>query len=485
MAQSFYVPPANVFQAFQAGQQGYQQGQESLANKTLADLFKTASPDYKQAAGVLFSAGKPDQAFSLLKLANEQTANAQFATALGGFGGLGGGGVVPSSPTNAPPMSPMAAPPPAPPEVPPTPANPLGRRYGEVPPSSTIMGDREGVEAGIYDPPSPQRGRIAPPVAAPVVPQASAQAAPLPMGRPALPPGFVGALGNSSLGQGQRQIGLELLKHALDADKNPDIQKYNLYRQQGGGQDFTTWYRENKRSGAVTEADAFNKEISVGAGKRWNSYIEQAGAAQNKLTDITTMREVSRRMGSQGAAAGVKEALGPYAEALGINVSGLSDIQTFSSVVQRLAPQNRVPGTGSTSDIEFKGMLRSMPSLALNPGAREAILNTLEADARLDVAKGQIAAKLSAGELTREQAERSIRTLGDPMEHFRAWRKANPDAYGNALKSGGAPPPPASPGPAPTPQQRQTTGAPTATGPNGQKLILDTRTNQWVPAGGS
>jgi hypothetical protein len=178
----------------------------------------------------------------------------------------------------------------------------------------------------------------------------------------------------------------------------------------------------------------FEEKFGEGQAKRWNGYIEESQNAERKLADIQSMREISQRIGSQGAKANLKEAVGPYAEALGIPVDGLSDIQAYSSVIQRLAPQQRAPGSGSTSDIEFKGFLKSLPTLSQHPEARDVTLNTMEAFARDDMARGDIASRLATKEINRGQAEREMRALPDPMKGFTDWRKANPEAYGQALK---------------------------------------------------
>lgn len=178
----------------------------------------------------------------------------------------------------------------------------------------------------------------------------------------------------------------------------------------------------------------FDEELGKGQAKRWNGYIESGQAAQKKMVDINAMRDISKRLGTQGAMANAKEVFGPYADALGINVDGLSDIQAYSSIVQRLAPQQRAEGSGSTSDIEFKGFLKSLPTLTQNPQAREMTLNTMEALTRDEIARGEIASQLASKEITRVEAEKQLKALPDPMQGFAEWRKANPGLYGEAIK---------------------------------------------------
>lgn len=178
----------------------------------------------------------------------------------------------------------------------------------------------------------------------------------------------------------------------------------------------------------------FNEALGAAQAKRWNGYIEEGDVAQNRLADIQTLRDASRRLGSQGSSANLKSTIGPYAESLGIKIEGLSDIQLYESITNRLAPSLRAPGSGSTSDIEFKGFMRAIGPLSNTPAAREMILDTFEAASRNDIARSEIASRLAAGEINRGQAEKEIRSLANPLEGFRKFREANPDIVGDALK---------------------------------------------------
>lgn len=190
--------------------------------------------------------------------------------------------------------------------------------------------------------------------------------------------------------------------------------------------------------------NSFSQTAGQEQAKRFSGYIAGADKAQSALSDINNLREISRRVGSQGATADFKRMIGPYAEAANVNIDGLSDIQAYNSIIQKLAPQMHVAGSGSTSDIEFRGMLQALPQLSSNPAAREAILNTMEAMQRHALTQGDIAAKVFNGEMTRQEAEKQLRALPDPMTAFREFRKANPDAFG---------PPPAANGNAPSATQ--------------------------------
>lgn len=179
----------------------------------------------------------------------------------------------------------------------------------------------------------------------------------------------------------------------------------------------------------------FAETLGAKQAERWNNYITEGDVAQGRMADIQTLRETSRRLGSQGAAGNLKAIIGPYAESLGIKMDGLPDIQLYTSIVNRLAPKMREPGSGSTSNIEFEGFVRAIGPLSNTPAAREMILDTFEAATRNDLARAEIATRLATGEISRGQAERDLRALPSPLEAYRAFKKANPDLVGEAIKA--------------------------------------------------
>lgn len=220
----------------------------------------------------------------------------------------------------------------------------------------------------------------------------------------------------------------------------------------------------------------FNETLGASQAKRWDGYIAEGDQAQTRIADIQTLRETSRRLGSQGSQANMKSLIGPYAESLGIKVDGLSDIQLYESITNRLAPQLRAPGSGSTSDIEFKGFMRAIGPLSNTPAAREMILDTFEAASRNDLARSEIATRLASGEIGRGQAEKELRSLPNPMEGYKKFREANPDLVGNAIKDGARKDALDKSGPVKvsTPQQAKSL-------PRGTRIILPDGTEGRVP----
>ena len=455
--------------------QVYKQAQKEQKLSDLGKQLASGTVDYRTAAGQVADMGDVGNTLKFLELAEQQkrqaeelTASREFNNSLSSMYG-GQTGPAASAPTTTS-FAPASA---VPPQVASAghgapaamasvdPGAPMAAPRAPVMPSAKVWGDQEAEAAGLYESVAPVRVTSANPTimtdAGPALlpstqPAGAVAQSATPSTRVDLPSvspralQLIAASGNLRLPQAQRDTARVLLNSELDGSKaTSDMKEWAFAKSQDPNTpDYTTWTRENKAAGKTTvtidqkgEAE-FEKEFGKGQAKRWNGYIEEGQNAERKLADINSMREISQRMGSQGAKANLKEAIGPYAEALGIPIDGLSDVQAYSSVIQRLAPAQRAPGSGSTSDIEFKGFLKSLPTLSQNPQARDVTLNTMEAFARDDMARGEVAARLATKEINRGQAEKEIRALPDPMKAFSEWRKENPQLYGQALKGASA-----------------------------------------------
>jgi hypothetical protein len=477
----------DLYNTYQQSKQGaVKQQQEEQQRLTLAELgqqFMSGNVDYKKAGGQLIRGGQLDQGLMLIKLGDELEADKGFTTTLRNLGQPGASPPPSPGSSGSSPVLPSG-----------TVAPPSSAPRQPIPSTDRVMGDDEGVRLGYYDAPSAQQHgpefgaaagmpRLRPasfPQAAPGAPMApvgqSQQAEPqgppvstiaertAPLGvSPSAGPAPRGAgtenpvsgqivelaiaSGSRRISPGNREIAKAMLTKALDDAKLSDDQKeyWRTYIPQEAAagrqpKSFEDYKINLKRAGAITSGETkFEQDMAGINAKRWGKYLDQAELAQTKLVDINQMREISQRIAaggnSPGAWAGLKDVLGPYAEAAGINLKDLSDIQAYTAIIQRLAPQNRAVGSGSTSDIEFKGMLKSMPALIQNPAAREVTLNTMEALARYDMAQGEIAARLASKEITQVQAEKELRALPDPMANFRQWRQQNAKLYSQALSA--------------------------------------------------
>lgn len=125
------------------------------------------------------------------------------------------------------------------------------------------------------------------------------------------------------------------------------------------------------------------KELYTQMGKTLiPQYMQEAAQAGNMTRDMEMLDQLDPF--SEGPIAGNIVAAFPFLAAFD------SQAAAFESIVKRAAPQTRVEGSGSTSDIEYQGMLDSMPQLRNYPEANALIRETIKARAAIALQRGQI-----------------------------------------------------------------------------------------------
>lgn len=225
-------------------------------------------------------------------------------------------------------------------------------------------------------------------------------------------------------GQG---IAKAVIANEVKGPEQTPLQKDYKYAQ---GQGFTGTmmdFDKQRREASRTQVNidqkgetSFASESAKSLVKRLTDNVEQGQAARTQQGDLERLLELGNAIGTQGAAASVKAALGPYANALGIQIEGLNEIQAFTGIVSKLAPTMRPPGSGATSDFEFKQYLAALPQLAQTTEGRKLILDQMGAMINHKAAVGEISERVLAGEIDRKQADVEIRKLGNPLS---LWRK--------------------------------------------------------------
>lgn len=227
------------------------------------------------------------------------------------------------------------------------------------------------------------------------------------------------------------QMGLQKTQIELDRLKNPpppaEVQALNARAQAAGLQPGTKEYQEFMMSGGkgplvtVNNGDnssKFAEETDKAAAARLGTIVEQGNAAPQMMGDLQQLADLGKQIGT-GKNAQIMAAIGPYAQALGVDVKGLDETQAFQAIVNRIAPQMRPAGSGATSDFDAKQFLTSLPSIGNQPGGNELIVQTFTAVQQNKIAAAEIAAKAQSGEIKWQEAERQIRALPNPYETFK------------------------------------------------------------------
>ena len=196
---------------------------------------------------------------------------------------------------------------------------------------------------------------------------------------------------------------------------------------------------------ATKKAGASNTNVTVGGepadgelrkgldkaeGDLWAEYKKQGSVSGSMGQDFQILDELIK-VAPQGILQGRLAEMFP-----GVSSAG----DAFQSIVKRIAPTLRAPGSGATSDIEYDGMLKSLPALRNKPEANVMIGEIMKAKAALNMERADIITKyqtndISAAEARRQMAALDKRSIMTP-EMKQALEGISPAAQSNAPAAG-------------------------------------------------
>lgn len=100
---------------------------------------------------------------------------------------------------------------------------------------------------------------------------------------------------------------------------------------------------------------------------------------------------------------------------LGLPVAG-SEVEALDAAINKLVPQQRVPGSGTMSDADLQLFRQSLPQLINSPEGNRIIVDTMRALAEHKNRQYDIAGRAMTEELTTVEAFKELRELPDPLE---------------------------------------------------------------------
>lgn len=208
-----------------------------------------------------------------------------------------------------------------------------------------------------------------------------------------------------------------------------DMREYQLSRQQGFEGSFVDFKLAQKKAGATTitnnvggNSSEFIKKSDEAAAKRLDEIVASGQTAPQTMSDMQQLVDLGAAIGT-GKTAQATALLGPYAEALGIDIGTLEDIQAYEAITSRLAPQMRAVGSGASSDRDVALFFKSMPSLKNTQGGNEIIANTMKAVAQNKMNAAELASAAQRGEISWQEADKRIRDLPNPYDLFKQFQK--------------------------------------------------------------
>jgi hypothetical protein len=180
------------------------------------------------------------------------------------------------------------------------------------------------------------------------------------------------------------------------------------------------------RAAGKTEVNIDQKgetAFAQGAGgvlsKRFEKLSEEGQTATQDLALAGQLRDLGAVV-KTGAPAAVQGWLAERGIKVGDNVGA---VEAYSSIIDKLTPQQRVPGSGSTSDYEGRMFKNSLPKLINTPEGNEIISNTVAGLAQYKLDRAAIAEKALTREIPPADALKQMRELPNPYDNFKAFAK--------------------------------------------------------------
>lgn len=163
-----------------------------------------------------------------------------------------------------------------------------------------------------------------------------------------------------------------------------------------------------------TSDGALNKALSDAEGKSWAT-IKDAGMVAGAMSQDLGLLDELIKVAPQGPI------IGPLAETFkGFSSAG----DAFQSIVKRVAPSLRTPGSGATSDIEYQGFLDSLPALKNSPEGNRMINEIMKTKAAINKQRSDVVTAFQAGEIDVNEARRKMADLNNASIITPEMRKA-------------------------------------------------------------
>jgi hypothetical protein len=147
---------------------------------------------------------------------------------------------------------------------------------------------------------------------------------------------------------------------------------------------------------------AFDSEFGKIEAQQFGTMLTAGSKAASQMQDFEVLRELTK-IAPQGPLTGRMAEYLPGFDSAG---------SAFQSIVKRLAPTMRVEGSGSTSDIEYAGMLQSLPALLNKPEANRTILQIIENKAQIDMERASVVTDMRNGDISQQEARRRLTEIG-------------------------------------------------------------------------
>jgi hypothetical protein len=208
---------------------------------------------------------------------------------------------------------------------------------------------------------------------------------------------------------------MTMAREDRSANRPTEAQRnYNLARQQGYSGSFMDYQAATKGGTTVNVGPNEGEFAKKAAGKlsdRFAALVDEGDAARNDLALVSQLRDLGGVINTGGGAA-AQAWLANWGIKVGANVGA---VEAYQSIVDKLTPSQRVPGSGTTSDRDMATFKGSLPSLIKTPEGNAIVQNVLSSLAQSKIDRAQIAERVLTGEISAKDGVAELRKLPDPF----------------------------------------------------------------------
>jgi hypothetical protein len=180
----------------------------------------------------------------------------------------------------------------------------------------------------------------------------------------------------------------------------------------------------------------FAKKAGEKVADSFSKISDEGNEARDKVALLTRLDE----LGSQFDTGGPAAAQAWLSNTFGINIGDNVDkVQAYQAVVDNLAPQQRIPGTGTTSDKDLATFKGSIPSLLKTPEGNALISDTLKSMSQAKIMRAELAERAMAGDMEWREAYKEMRKI-DPLGSFKEYQNARKAPAGGTEQPAAAAP---------------------------------------------
>jgi flagellar protein FlgJ len=225
---------------------------------------------------------------------------------------------------------------------------------------------------------------------------------------------------------------MTIAREDRSANRPTDSQRnYNLAKQQGYTGSFMDYQAATKGGTTVNVGPNEGEFAKKAAGKlsdRFAAIVDEGDTACNDLALVSQLRDLGGVIQTGGGAA-AQAWLANWGIKVGSNVGA---VEAYQSIVDKLTPSQRVPGSGTTSERDMATFKGSLPSLIKTPEGNAIVQNVLSSLAQSKIDRAQVAERVLTGEISAKDGVAELRKLPDPFAAMKGGATGQPAPAENA-----------------------------------------------------